>query len=244
MSFHTRINPGAKYSICELLPPCRSSSSISTPLEKNSSVQTELEEIADKCFSQVSRRDVMITNLMKGKSFIQMQSENLSEIMNIFTLLRSAPGSVSTNTQDEMIARNVLYLETMGRISRSKHLHFPLFGYGYEPPIRVHLSLGGNPEVFNFETLPLLGGTAFDSLIHSGACSVKQGDKFLNQISKELLDLMLKAEGNLIKTSEKIIQLNTFYSGRDRIHKKTSPPPPNQNQHFSKRIFRKLNFLK
>lgn len=244
MSFHTRLNPGAKYSICELLPPCRSSSLISTPLEKTSSAQTELQDISDKCFSQVSRRDVMVANLMKGKSFIQMQSENLSEIINIFTLLRSDLGSVSSNTQNEMIARNVLYLETMGRISRSKHLQLPLFGYGYEPPIRVHLSLNGIPEVFNFETLPLLGGTAFDSLIHSGACSLQQSDKFLNQISKELLDLMLKAEGNLIKTSEKIIQINTFYSGRDRIHKKKTPPPSNQNQHFSKRIFRKLNFLK
>lgn len=245
MSFHTRTIPGAQYSICKELPPCRSSLTKCVPTEKNTSADQYLGKKSNNFFSQISRRDVMISNLSKGKSFVQMQSENLSEIINIFSLFRSDTVlNEKKNIQVNSSARNVVYLDTMGRLSRVKHFGHQLFGYGYESPIRVHLSLGGVSEIFNFETLPLLGSTAFDSFMHSGICPAQQSEEFLNQIMKELLDLLLKAESNLNETSNKITQIETFYSGREKIHKKISSPPSSQNQHLSKRIFRRLNFLK
>ena len=244
MSFHSRTSSSNKLSNCEVLIPHRSIPSKKEPPCLPAPVQQVNQEGTCSSFSQVSRRDVMISNLMNGKCFIEMQASKLSEINKTFSLYRCLSESRAPNDFDKTTARNFVYLDSMKHQSSASQFGHQLFGYGHESPIRVHLSLGGKPEVFNFDTLPLLGGTAFNSLVYSGECRRDQSDKFLDQITRELLELMLKAERNLNKTLNKITEIKTYYSGRVRIHKKLPPPPIPENQHLSKRIFRKLNLLK
>ncbi|MBT3666000.1 MAG: hypothetical protein HN548_00855 [Opitutae bacterium] len=139
-------------------------------------------------YSSQSRQSVMISNLKLGIEYKSKQYDNLSSINDYLNEIIS----ISNPRRDSNSSTWLIYLQSIASVSGERHLNFPLFGHGVEPPVRVHLVLDGRPQIFEFHVSELLNRTHFKSLMYSGAGTGPPLNELLHDCLSEVMDELLK----------------------------------------------------
>ena len=99
MSIHTRLHKSIDMPGHQSMLSIRDSAQVSPiPFAKkiNSSPPVK---VPTRSFSQVSRRDVMLSNLEKGIQYTNLQISSLSECSKLIILMRGSSFSCSPNSQ-------------------------------------------------------------------------------------------------------------------------------------------------
>ena len=133
--FHTTSNSGVpKHPSCSSIG--RESMNASEPY-KLSTPYLKQGNSSSRRYSETSPKSKMLENLSHARKLIKTQKDALLEIQNTLRLLgreqHSSLKSCGSNSDR-------IYLHALREISQRKHSHFNIFGYGHEPPIRIHLS--------------------------------------------------------------------------------------------------------
>ena len=158
---------------------------------------------SDKVFSSVSRQSVMIKNLRLGINFKEEQNRTLCEInQNLSHLLPYAHSSPPSDNDGWK-----LYLDSISHLTEKTYSNFPLFGHGFDPPIRVHLIKNGKALAFEFTICTLLKSLSFQSLLHSSVGSNLPSKRLLDDCVKSVLEEMLL----VTKEKDKAVQLVSEY---------------------------------
>ena len=200
------------------------------------------EKASTRSFSQVSRRDVMLSNLENGIQYTNLQISSLSECSKLIILMRSSSFSCSPHSQEltDNQIHNSLFIDTIASLSETKHMGLPLFGFGHEPPIKVHLRINEKIEAFHFQVSDLMGQHSINGLINSKNCKTGPSTGLLDQANKDVLSLMLKAESISRCASNKVDLVKKRYSDHVLIKRAPTPSSTRCKSFFAKRIFHKF----
>ena len=237
MNLHTRSDVGEKHSINVLLREHAQNAkptSISYILPSTGRVPSR------EPLCQVSKYDVMLRNLGTCQDYIDKQYVTLSEINKIFRSMRVENCFNDQQTITNKDACNSIYIDPLIRMSKESHSDVPLFGITDAPPIRIHLSIKGNQDIFNLKSLPLMSAPAFTSLIHSGIGRRNPTLNFFDEVMQELLSLMMEADRNLTNVSDLITDINQAASKLRLYPSVTQMLPVTEKVTFFKKCMHRL----
>ena len=115
-------------------------------------------------------------------------------------LIRLWRGSLShqvNNLELSLPPETLLYLQTILRLSEEKLFNHSLFGSGAEPPIRIHLILGGKRFVQKVPVIPLLNKPGFQGLVYSGRSRRSPTRGHFDSCQTEFMNALLEVGKNL-----------------------------------------------
>ena len=190
--------------------------------------------------SQVTKFDVMLRNLGTCQDYIKKQNVTLSEINNVLESMRLENCFDGRQPNEAIHSRNLIFIDTLNQMSMDSHSGVPLFGITDDPPIRIHLSVKGNQDVFNLRSLPLLSAPAFSSLIRSGFGNQNLTLQFFNEIMQEVLSLMILTDRNLTRVSNLITNINEVDSRRSLYPNRLHTPPLSDKFTFLMKFIHRL----
>jgi len=182
-------------------------------------------------FSCQSKWSVMLKNLSHGLEFMERQNSNLNEMEKTLCHWRNTLPCDSTSGEESFLPETFLCLQTILGLSEEKLFNHPLFGSGFETPIRIHLNLKGERFVQEIPVVPLLNQPGFCALAHSGASSSRPTDGLFDTCEMEFVNALLVVDRNLEGLRR---QLRTIEEGRplptrdiplSRISERESPSP-------------------
>ena len=193
--FHTHSQPGLELE-GGLVPIGRDS----TPL----SLQVGLDNkghghslCAGRAFSTESKWSIMLRNLRQGMEYMERQDYNLNEMDRLIRLWRGSLSHRVNSLELSLPPETLLYLQTILRLSEEKLFNHSLFGSGAEPPIRIHLILGGKRFVQEVPVIPLLNKPGFQGLVYSGRSRRSPTRGHFDSCQTEFMNALLEVGKNL-----------------------------------------------
>lgn len=158
---------------------------------------TKKHETKAGSFSSISKWSVMLKNLQRGLEFMEKQNFNLKEMESVLLNWRKDSARPSSGYSYSFPPETFLYLQTIMSLSEEKLFNHPLFGSGYEPPIRIHLNMKGERFTQEVPVLPLLNQPAFCALTHSSGSSRRPSDLLFDSCEMEFVNTLLILDRNL-----------------------------------------------
>lgn len=242
MSIHTRLHKSIDMSGHQSTLSIRDNAQVASIPFAKKIISSHPEKPQAGSFSQVSRRDVMLSNLEKGIQYTNLQISSLSECSKLIIMMRSRShiGSPPSPELSDNQTHNSLFIDTIANLSDTKHMGLPLFGFGHEPPIKVHLRIREEVEVFHFQVSDLLGQHSINGLINSRNCKKGPSTELLDQAHKDVLSLMLNAESITRCASIKVNLVKKRYSDHAFMKRTPVSTLTKSKSFFAKRIFHKF----
>ena len=191
--FHTKTNvcgvsqdvhAGA---IGRLLPSCEPIHSLKkTP---------PLSHRGQKTYYGESKHDAMLKSLREGNLYYQKQLSALSRVEFLLRQLsRESTKDLDYSTSDNRYTKRNFYHQSLVSLSSESFKSFPVFGYGHESPMRIHLRLENKRITKLLTPSPLLTKAAFRSvLLTLGLDQGSIGGNCVESVS-EVLNLMISAK--------------------------------------------------
>lgn len=143
-------------------------------------------------FDPISKHDAMIRSLNDGISYFRNQSTGLSRSEVILReMLHCSSGKTMVSVPDINDARRRFFLEALNSITSEKFKSFPLFGYGHESPMRLHLTINSKRSTHQLSPVPLLAKPAFRSVHLSLGVNESVRSNICEESIGEILNLML-----------------------------------------------------
>lgn len=176
-----------------LHPKCGTQITNLTPNEKE-----RYKPPPSKSFSTRSRQSVMINNLKLGIEFKNRQYNNLISINE--NISQMSP--YAECPKDSKGCAWKLYLDVISNLTSERYSNFPLFGYGIDPPIRVHLVRYGKPLVFEFSVSTLLQKLNFQAVLNCGLSNKTPSKHIIESCSREILEEMLSISSEKDRADE------------------------------------------
>ena len=193
---------------------CRLGSSIQMdPGYSNVQVSDKNPVHSTPVFSSQSRQSIMVKNLKHGVDYKTKQYEHLSSINDYLNDIIC----MGNSRRDSNSSSWVIYMQAIASMSEANFLNFPLFGYGTEPPIRVHLVLKGTAQIFEFNVSKLLNRPHFKSLVHSGTGMAIPSSKLLHECLKETLDEQLDVSFERMEAKKIIEELELLTRNKSKL---------------------------
>lgn len=193
--------------------------------------------------SSQSRQSIMVKNLKHGVDYKTKQYQHLSSINDYLNDIIF----MGNSRRDSNSSSWVIYMQAIASMSEANFLNFPLFGYGTEPPIRVHLVLKGNTQNFEFNVSKLLNRPHFKSLVHSGTGMTIPSSKLLHECLKETLDEQLDVSFERREAKKIIGELELLTRNKAKLLSNKSTEKLGKHsifekvyQHLFSHIFQKL----
>jgi len=162
---------------------------------KNITGGTKLEKT--KPYSCRSKWHAMIKNLNQGLEFMIKQNSNLNEMERALSRWRDTPLNSKKTGDFSFAPETFLYLQTILSLSEERMFNQPLFGSGYETPIRIHLNLKGERFIQEVPVVPLLSQPGFQALAHSGWDSRRPSDRLFDSCGLEFVNSLLALNKNI-----------------------------------------------
>ena len=150
-----------------------------------------------RSFSSQSKWSVMIKNLKQGLEFMNKQNSNLHEMEQTLARWRMSPETTKSNDKLSFSPETFLYLQTILTLSEEKMFNHPLFGSGFENPIRIHLNLKGERFIQEVPVVPLLNQPGFCALAHSGGGVRRPSERLFDSCQLEFMNALLSLNQNL-----------------------------------------------
>jgi hypothetical protein len=178
--------------------------------------------------SSQSKWSVMLKNLNQGLEFMQRQNSNLNEMEKSLSHWRNSLANNKTGVSFSFAPETYLYLQAILRFSEEKLFDHPLFGSGFEPPIRIHLNLKGKRFVQEVPVVPLLNQPGFCALVHSGRGTMRPSDTLFDSCEMEFVNALLMVDRNIegLRRQLRIIEEKNPRSAFVQ-------PPPNRHERES-----------
>lgn len=172
-------------------------------------------------FSSQSKWSIMIKNLSQGLEFMDKQNSNLHEMEQALIQWRDTPACSKSSGGHSCTPETLLYLQVILNLSREKMFNHPLFGSGFEQPIRIHLNLKGERFIQEVPVVPLLSKPGFCALSHSGGGSRRPSDTLFDSCETEFVNSLLEVNQNLEGLKHKLRTIQESYPSSMR----TKPLP-------------------
>jgi len=148
-------------------------------------------------FSCQSKWSIMLKNLNRGLEFMERQNSNLNEMEKTLFYWRNSLDRGRATGVKSFAPETVLCLQTILGLSEEKLFNHPLFGSGFETPIRIHLNLKGERSVQEIPVVPLLSKPGFCALAHSGISTSQPSEGLFDTCEMEFMNALLVVDRNL-----------------------------------------------
>lgn len=151
----------------------------------------------ERPFSCRTKWHAMVNNLNQGLEFMSTQNSNLNEMERALSRWRDTPSNSKQTGDFSFAPETFLYLQTILSLSEEQMFNQPLFGSGYETPIRIHLNLKGERFIQEVPVVPLLSQPGFQALAHSGGGSRRPTDMLFDSCGLEFVNSLLVLNKNI-----------------------------------------------
>ena len=191
-----------------------------------------------KTYSCRTKWHAMIKNLNQGLEFMSKQNSNLNEMERALSRWRDMPADSNKTREFSFIPETFLYLQTITALSEECMFNHPLFGSGYETPIRIHLNLKGERFIQEVPVVPLLSQPGFQALAHSGGGSRRPSDTLFDTCGLEFVTLLLTLSKNIdgmkrqLCLVEECNPISALGNSDSKTRNEFSPAPPPQSSRF------------
>lgn len=222
-TFHTYIKAcGVAYeghvgSVGRMHPSC-----VHTPasLGKNDKIHS----LSPRSFNGFSSTDLMIRSLEDGLLYIRRQISGLSDSEVILREMLLPAQSVGKDPLGlHPTSKRKFFFESLSSITEGEHKSFPLFGYGHESPMRIHLRVKSKRVTETLSPVPLLSQASFRSVCLTLGLN-EDVERRITEVSiNEILNLMLA-------TRSKEDRLLDLFNELDLQRKHTQLLPNNKKQ--------------
>ena len=175
-----------------------------------------------RTFNGLSAIDIMLRSLEDGLLYIRRQISGLSDSE---VLLREMILPAQSGCKDPVRAyptsKRKFFFDSLSSITEGEHKSFPLFGYGHESPMRIHLRVKSKRVTETLSPVPLLSQASFRSVCLTLGLNEDVGRRVTEASINEILNLMLA-------TRCKEDRLLDLFSELDLQRKQTQLLPDNK----------------
>jgi hypothetical protein len=222
-TFHTYIKAcGVAYgghagSVGRVHPSC-----VHTPASLGKKDKTHI--LSPRSFNGFSTTDLMIRSLEDGLLYVRRQIEGLSDSEVILReMLLPAQSAGKDPLGSYPTSKRKFFFESLSSITEGEHKSFPLFGYGHESPMRIHLRINAKRITETLSPVPLLSQASYRSVCLTLGLN-EEVERRITEVSiNEILNLMLA-------TRSKEDRLLDLFSELDLQRKQTQLLPDNKKQ--------------
>ena len=119
-------------------------------------------------YSSRSKLEVMADNLRDGLQYVRKQTDNLEAMDQAVGLLREEyrkKTNLHTSPVSRLRPEILLHHQALNNLSAETLFGHPLFGYGFENPIRIHLKLGSLTKA---HSIPIYHTFQFHQMVNVG----------------------------------------------------------------------------
>ena len=196
-------------------------------------------------YSNRSKLEAMADNLRDGLQYVRRQTYNLEAIDQAVGLLREEyrkKTSILTSTVSRLRPEILLHHQALNNLSSETLFGHPLFGYGFENPIRIHLKLGSLTKAHSIPILPLLCSHPLQALLASSRWMEPPGQALFESLGVDLMNLLLNAKKEEDALDKQVQELLEYRNGRSRLRAPqiTSSSDPKEPIQLPSRLLRKF----
>ena len=192
-TFHTYIKAcGVTYeghvgSVGRMHPSC-----VHTPASLGIKVKSH--DLSPRTFNGFSTTDLMLRSLEDGLFYVRRQISclSVSEVL-LRELILPAQSGGEELVSGHPSSRRKFFFESLSSITDGKHKSFPLFGYGHESPMRIHLRVKSKRITETLSPVPLLSQASFRSVCMTLGLNEDVERGVTEASINEILNLMLEA---------------------------------------------------
>ena len=181
-------------------------------------------DLSPRTFNGFSTTDIMLRSLEDGLLYIRRQISGLSDSE---VLLRELILPAQSGGKDPLsghpTSKRKFFFESLSSITDGKHKSFPLFGYGHESPMRIHLRVKSKRVTENLSPVPLLSQASFRSVCLTLGLNEDVERRVTEASINEILNLMLA-------TRSREDRLLDLFSELNQQRKQTVLIPDNKKQ--------------
>jgi hypothetical protein len=240
-TFHTQSNvygvslEGSAGAIGRVHPSCE-------PVHAVGCVNLHNHKSDSPSFKLVSVHDVMTKGLHDGLVYYRRQIEGLSTSQAIVReLLCSAQTSPLRTSQVEVSSKRKFFLEALNSIFNQKLKGFPLFGYGHESPMKLHLKVKGRRNTQLLHPVPLLTQPAFRSVYLTLGLNEDVESRICEESVSEILNLMLSTKKNQECLRNLFTQIKDRADQAKIPFQEANPQAPKFFKNLKSKIFNSIN---
>ena len=240
-TFHTQSNvygvslEGSAGAIGRVHPSCE-------PVHAVGCVNFHNHKTVSSSFKLDSVPDVMTKGLHDGLVYCRRQIEGLSTSQAIVSeLLCSAQTSPLRTSQVEVSSKRKFFLEALDSIFNQKLKGFPLFGYGHESPMKLHLKVKGRRNTQLLHPVPLLTQPAFRSVYLTLGLNEDVESRICEESVSEILNLMLSTRKNEECLQDLFTQIKDRADQAKIPFQEANPQAPKFFKNLKSMIFNSIN---
>ena len=180
--------------------------------------------LSSRTFNGFSTSDLMLRSLEDGILYIRRQIAGLSDSEVLLReLILPAQSGDNDPVSSHPTSRRKFFFESLSSITEGKHKSFPLFGYGHESPMRIHLRVKSKRITETLSPVPLLSQASFRSVCLTLGLNENVERRVTEASINEILNLMLA-------TRSMEDRLMDLFSELDLQRKQTQLFPDNKKQ--------------
>ena len=195
---------------------------VPSQIKKKSSPASNSEK--QSAYSMRSKLETMKDNLRDGAIYVRKQAENLRSIDHTVSLLRNEYLKVmnsSTNQNPSQRPEILLHHQALNSLTSDTFYGHPLFGYGFENPIRIHLKLGSQSKVHSIPIVPLLSSHPLQALLASSKSTQAPGQDLFQSLQVDVLNALLGAKDQ--EDTLELLEVELLRHGNARNRLRTHP---------------------
>jgi hypothetical protein len=240
-SFHTHTQSETTGSFGSDLIGRSTGQFVPSQIKKKALPATNLEKRAG--YSSRSKLEVMADNLRDGLQYVRKQTDNLEAIDLTVGLLRDEyrkKTSFHTSPVSRLRPEILLHHQALNNLSSETLFGHPLFGYGFENPIRIHLKLGNLTKAHSIPISPLLSSHPLRALLASSRWMEPPGQGLFESLGVDLMNFLLTAKKEEDALDRQIQELLEYGYGRSRLPAPQNSSRPKVTERFPSRLLRRF----
>jgi hypothetical protein len=181
-------------------------------------------DFSPRAFSGFSTTDIMLRSLEDGLHYIRRQISGLSDSEVLLREMLLPVQSVGKGPLgSHPTSKRKFFFESLSSITEGEHKSFPLFGYGHESPMRIHLRINAKRITETLSPVPLLSQASYRSVCLTLGLN-EDVERRITEVSiNEILNLMLA-------TRSKEDRLLNLFSELELQRNQTQLLPDNKKQ--------------
>ena len=194
-------------------------------------------------YSSRSKLEVMADNLRDGLQYVRKQTDNLEAMDQAVGLLREEyrrKTSLHTSSVSRLRPEILLHHQALNNLSAETLFGHPLFGYGFENPIRIHLKLGSLTKAHSIPISPLLSSHPHRALLASSRWMEPPGQGLFESLGVDLMNFLLTAKKEEDALDRQIQELLEYGHGRSRLPAPQNSSHPREAKQLPSRLLRKF----
>ena len=176
-------------------------------------------------FNNLSTADIVTNSIKEGLVYVRRQISGLSDSE---VMIRELISTQSEKTHFSGISppcKRKFFFQSLSSITEGRYKSFPLFGFGCEPPMRLHMRISNVRFTEILSPVPLLNQASFRSLCLTLGLDEDVERSVTEKSVSEILNLMLE-------TKSKEDRLKDFFHKLENERKQAQFYPDKKSHAF------------